>query len=103
VKGRVVSHASMSLKKKKLGPGGHHWRAEQETNIRVKDSRLGTNGVQDLGNSRVEGAIEEEKLGNPAIETVAGKGVLLCGGGGKEVENRSAAPALPTPIATFTI
>jgi hypothetical protein len=60
-------------------------------------------GREDLRKVREERAADEAGLADAGCEGGAGKRNLLSGGAGEQTASRGAPPALPTPIATFTI
>jgi hypothetical protein len=104
VKGRVVSHASMNVKKKKARNGSQGNRAAQ-----AMSSRAGSPGerrVLDSGmgrRSREEVVAEGARFADAAGERGAAKRPSLEVVNGEKTESRGTPPALPTPIATFTI
>jgi hypothetical protein len=60
-------------------------------------------GQENLRKTREECAANEMALVDAACKGEAGEKSLLTGVSGEQSANRGAPPALPTPIATFTI
>jgi hypothetical protein len=99
-----VSHASMSLKKKKPASGRQRKRVARSVGVRGKGGQRKEEGVEARACKDVdELGAREVRVQGAVVEGGECRPVLLSALGAERIENRGAPPALPTPIATFTI